>query len=32
MGAIPSTLEMALFDIMEDSKHPAFRAIQKLIK
>jgi nicotinamidase-related amidase len=32
MGAIPSTLEMALFEIMEDSKHSAFREIQKLIK
>jgi nicotinamidase-related amidase len=32
IGALPSTIEMALFEIMEDSKHPAFREIQKLIK
>ncbi len=31
-GAIPSTIEMALFELMRDSKHEQFRAIQKLIK
>lgn len=31
-GAIPSSVEMALFEIMRDSKHGEFKAIQKIIK
>ena len=31
-GVIPSTTEMALFELMRDATHPQFRAIQKLIK
>ena len=31
-GAIPSSLEMALFELMRDSKHEQFKAIQGLIK
>lgn len=31
-GAVPSTVEMALFELMRDSKHPKFREIQDLIK
>ncbi len=31
-GAIPSSVEMALFELMGDSKHEHFKAIQKLIK
>jgi nicotinamidase-related amidase len=31
-GAIPSSSEMALFELMRDSKHEHFKAISKLIK
>jgi nicotinamidase-related amidase len=31
-GAEPSTVEMALFELMGDSKHPQFKAVQALIK
>src|SRR5436190_10533925 len=31
-GAIPSSVEMALFELMRDAKHEQFKAIQKLIK
>jgi nicotinamidase-related amidase len=31
-GALPSTSEMALFELMVDANHEQFRAIQKLIK
>lgn len=31
-GAIFSTVEMALFELMRDAKHEQFRAIQRLIK
>lgn len=31
-GAIPSSVEMALFELMNDSKHPKFKEIQALIK
>jgi nicotinamidase-related amidase len=31
-GAEPSTVEMALFELMGDAKHPAFRQVQALIK
>jgi nicotinamidase-related amidase len=31
-GAIPSSLEMALFELLRDSKHEQFKAIQGLIK
>ena len=31
-GAQPSSSEMALFELMVDSKHPQFKAISKLIK
>jgi nicotinamidase-related amidase len=31
-GAIPSSVEMALFEIMRDAKHGEFKAIQKIIK
>ena len=31
-GAIPSSIEMALFEMMRDAKHEQFKAIQGLIK
>jgi nicotinamidase-related amidase len=31
-GAIPSSIEMALFELMRDAKHEHFKAIQRLIK
>jgi nicotinamidase-related amidase len=31
-GAIPSTTELALFELMRDARHEQFKAIQKLIK
>lgn len=31
-GAIPSSTEMALFELLRDAKHEQFRAIQNLIK
>lgn len=31
-GAIPSSLEMALFEMLQDAKHEQFKAIQGLIK
>ena len=31
-GALPSSTEMALFELMRDARHEQFRAIQKLIK
>jgi nicotinamidase-related amidase len=31
-GAILSTVEMALFELMRDSRHEQFKAVQKLIK
>ena len=31
-GAIPCSVELALFELMRDAKHEQFRAIQKLIK
>jgi len=31
-GAIPSSVEMAVFEIMRDAKHEQFKAIQGLIK
>lgn len=31
-GVIPSSIEMALFELMTDSKHEQFKAIQELIK
>ncbi len=31
-GAIPSNVEMALFELMIDSKHEQFKAIQQLVK
>jgi nicotinamidase-related amidase len=31
-GAVPSTVEMALFELMRDSKHEHFKAIQTLVK
>jgi nicotinamidase-related amidase len=31
-GAIPSTVEMALFELMRDAKHEQFKAIQHLVK
>ena len=31
-GAVPSSIEMALFELMDDSKHDQFRQIQGLIK
>jgi nicotinamidase-related amidase len=31
-GALPSSTEMALFELLRDSKHKQFKAIQKLIK
>jgi nicotinamidase-related amidase len=31
-GVIPTTTEIALFELMRDATHPAFRAVQSLIK
>jgi nicotinamidase-related amidase len=31
-GVIPSSVEMALFELMRDSKHEQFREIQNIIK
>jgi nicotinamidase-related amidase len=31
-GAIPSCVEMALFELMTDAKHPLFKEVQALIK
>jgi nicotinamidase-related amidase len=31
-GAIPSSTEMALFELLRDARHEQFKAIQKLIK
>lgn len=31
-GAVPSSVEMALFELMRDSKHEQFKAIQSLVK
>ena len=31
-GAIPSTVEMALFELMRDSKHERFKVVQALVK
>lgn len=31
-GAIPASIEMALFELMRDSKHERFKEIQRLIK
>ena len=31
-GALPSSIEMALFELMRDAEHEQFKAIQKLIK
>lgn len=31
-GVIPSSLEMALFEMMRDAKHPRFKDIQSLVK
>ena len=31
-GAIPSSIELALFELMRDAKHEQFKAIQRLIK
>jgi nicotinamidase-related amidase len=31
-GAIPASVEMALFEMMQDAKHEQFKAIQELIK
>ena len=31
-GVVPSTVEMALFELMRDSRHPHFKEIQSLIK
>ena len=31
-GALPSSTEMALFELVRDAKHEQFKAIQKLIK
>jgi nicotinamidase-related amidase len=31
-GAVPSTVEMALFELMRDAKHEQFKAIQQLVK
>ncbi len=31
-GVIPSSIEMALFELMRDAKHEQFKAIQELIK
>lgn len=31
-GALPSSTEMALFELMRDARHEQFKAVQKLIK
>jgi nicotinamidase-related amidase len=31
-GVVPSSVEMALFELMRDSRHPSFKEIQGLIK
>jgi len=31
-GALPSSIEMALFELMRDAAHKQFKAVQKLIK
>ena len=31
-GALPSSVELALFELMRDARHEQFKAIQKLIK
>ena len=31
-GALPSTVELALFELLRDARHEQFKAIQKLIK
>ena len=31
-GAVPSGLEMALFELMRDAKHEKFKEVQKLVK
>ncbi len=31
-GAVPSCVEMALFELMRTAKHPQFKAVQQLIK
>ncbi len=31
LGAIPSSVEMALFELMRTSQHPQFKAVQQLI-
>jgi nicotinamidase-related amidase len=31
-GVIVSTMEMALFELMQDAKHPQFRAVHQLLK
>ncbi len=31
-GVIPSSIEMSLFELMRDAKHPCFKQIQALIK
>ena len=31
-GALPSSSEMALFELMVDSKHEQFRAISRMVK
>jgi len=31
-GAVPSSIEMALFELMRDARHEQFKAVQKLIK
>jgi nicotinamidase-related amidase len=31
-GAIPSGVEMALFELMADARHPSFKSLQSLIK
>jgi hypothetical protein len=31
-GALPSSTELTLFELMRDARHEQFKAIQKLIK
>jgi hypothetical protein len=31
-GAVPSSTEMALFELMRDANHHQFKAVQRLIK
>ena len=31
-GAVPSSLEMALFELMRDARHEKFKEVQKLVK